>query len=288
MKLSIITINFNNRDGLRKTIESVVNQTWQEFEYIIIDGGSTDGSVEVIKEFADHIDYWISEPDKGIYDAMNKGVSVAKGEYCQFLNSGDALSDANVVKYIVRELEDKAIYFAKTRFTDTLGVIKAPEQITMRTLYTRSLPHPSSYIQRQLLLKFPYDETLRIVSDWKFWIQAIILENCTYGIIDMIAVDFDTNGLSAKHKNIVLTEREVVLKQLLPHRVYIDYFQEINGVNYTDTNYDKLFIEIRKRNYRKIVYTATILLMRFFAIFKKSARFIKDYPLRINGNTNRP
>lgn len=280
-KLSIITINFNNRDGLRKTIESVVNQTWQEFEYIIIDGGSTDGSVEVIKEYADRIDYWVSEPDKGIYHAMNKGVSVAKGEYCQFLNSGDTLSDTNVAKCIVSELDGKAIYFARTRFMDTFETITIPQQITMRTLYTRSLPHPSSYIQRQLLLKFPYDETLRIVSDWKFWIQAIIMENCTYGIIDMIAVDFDTNGISAKHKNIVLTEREVVLKQLLPHRVYIDYFQEINGVNYTDTNYDKLFIEIRKRNYRKVIYFMTVLLMRFLALFKKSAHFIKRYPWQI-------
>ena len=281
MKLSIITINYNNRDGLRKTIESVVNQTWQEFEYIIIDGGSTDGSVEVIKEFADRIDYWVSEPDKGIYNAMNKGVSVAKGEYCQFLNSGDALSDANVVKYIVRELEDKAIYFAKTRFIDTLGVIKAPQQITMRTLYKRSLPHPSSYIQRQLLLKFPYDETLRIVSDWKFWIQAIILENCSYDILDLIAVDFDTNGISAKQKNIALTERDVVLKQLLPHRVYIDYFHEINGINYTDTDYDKLFIEIRKRNYRKPIYTLVVGLLRIMAVFVKSARFVRMYPWKI-------
>lgn len=280
-KLSIITINYNNRDGLRKTIESVVNQTWQDFEYIVIDGGSKDGSVEVIKEFADHIDYWVSESDKGIYNAMNKGVAVAKGEYCQFLNSGDTLSDTNVAKCIVGELEDKAIYFAQTRFTDTLATITAPRQITMRTLYTRSLPHPSSYIQRQLLLKFPYDETLRIVSDWKFWIQAIILDNCSYDILDWIVVDFDTTGISAKQKNIVSIERDVVLKQLLPNRIYIDYYHEINGANYTDTDYDKLFIEIRKRNYRKPIYTFVVGLLRFIALFVKSARFTKNYPLKL-------
>lgn len=280
-KLSIITINYNNRDGLRKTIESVVNQTWQDFEYIVIDGGSKDGSVEVIKEFADHIDYWVSEPDKGIYNAMNKGVAVAKGEYCQFLNSGDTLSDTNVAKCIVGELEDKAIYFAQTRFTDTLATITAPRQITMRTLYTRSLPHPSSYIQRQLLLKFPYDETLRIVSDWKFWIQAIILDNCSYDILDWIVVDFDTTGISAKQKNIVSIERDVVLKQLLPNRIYIDYYHEINGANYTDTDYDKLFVEIRKRNYRKPIYSLVVGLLRFIALFVKSARFTKNYPLKL-------
>ena len=91
MKFSIITINYNNCEGLRRTIESVVNQTCHDFEYIIIDGGSTDGSVDVIKQYADQIDYWVSEPDKGIYNAMNKGVAVAKGEYCLFLNSGDSL-----------------------------------------------------------------------------------------------------------------------------------------------------------------------------------------------------
>jgi glycosyltransferase involved in cell wall biosynthesis len=89
MKLSVITINYNNAIGLRKTIESVVNQTFRDYEYIIIDGGSTDGSVDVIKEYADKIDYWVSEPDKGIYNAMNKGVAAAHGEYTNFLNSGD-------------------------------------------------------------------------------------------------------------------------------------------------------------------------------------------------------
>ena len=87
MKLSIITINYNNCDGLRKTIESVIAQTTRDFEYIVIDGGSTDGSVDVIKEYADYIDYWVSEPDKGIYNAMNKGTRAAHGDFLLFLNS---------------------------------------------------------------------------------------------------------------------------------------------------------------------------------------------------------
>jgi glycosyltransferase involved in cell wall biosynthesis len=89
MKLSIITINYNNAEGLKRTIESVTGQTFRDFEYIVIDGGSTDGSTDVINEYADHISYWVSELDKGIYNAMNKGVAAAHGEYCNFLNSGD-------------------------------------------------------------------------------------------------------------------------------------------------------------------------------------------------------
>lgn len=92
MKISIITINFNNKDGIEKTISSVVAQTYKDIQYIIIDGDSTDGSVEVIKKYHEDIDYWISEPDKGIYDAMNKGILKATGDYVLFLNSGDYLS----------------------------------------------------------------------------------------------------------------------------------------------------------------------------------------------------
>jgi acetyltransferase-like isoleucine patch superfamily enzyme len=107
MKLSIITINRNNAAGLRKTIESVVSQTYTDFEYIIIDGASTDDSVNIIKEYAEATLpcgeglgerlYWVSEPDKGIYNAMNKGILKANGEYCLFLNSGDWLYDNDVL-----------------------------------------------------------------------------------------------------------------------------------------------------------------------------------------------
>ena len=98
MKYSIITVNFNNRDGLRKTIESVIHQTCRDYEYIVIDGGSTDGSVDVLKEYDKNIDYWVSEPDKGIYNAMNKGITQAHGEYLNFMNSGDCFYDKNVLE----------------------------------------------------------------------------------------------------------------------------------------------------------------------------------------------
>ena len=86
MKLSIITVNFNDAEGLERTIKSVISQTFHDYEFIIIDGGSTDGSVDVIKKYEDHIDYWISEKDGGIYQGMNKGLRQASGEYLNFLN----------------------------------------------------------------------------------------------------------------------------------------------------------------------------------------------------------
>ena len=97
MKLSIITINYNNRDGLQKTIESVVSQSFKDFEWIVIDGGSNDGSRELIERYAESISYWVSEPDKGIYNAMNKGIKASNGDYLLFLNSGDSLCDEYVI-----------------------------------------------------------------------------------------------------------------------------------------------------------------------------------------------
>ena len=105
MKFSIITVNYNNKEGLRKTIESVIHQTFNDYEYIIIDGGSTDGSVDIIKEYNDKISYWISEKDKGIYNAMNKGIRVSTGDYLLFLNSGDHLSENNVLEKVFPYLD---------------------------------------------------------------------------------------------------------------------------------------------------------------------------------------
>ncbi|MEP7170167.1 MAG: glycosyltransferase, partial [Bacteroidota bacterium] len=94
---SIITVNLNNAAGLKKTIESVVTQTFNDVEYIIIDGASTDGSKEVIKNYETKISYWVSEKDTGIYNAMNKAIKKAKAEYCLFLNSGDSLTNKKVL-----------------------------------------------------------------------------------------------------------------------------------------------------------------------------------------------
>ena len=100
MKISIITVSYNAAKTIEQTISSVVNQTYQDIEYIIIDGGSTDGTMDIIRKYEDRIAYWISEPDKGIYDAMNKGIDVATGDYVYFLGADDRLVDANIIDKI--------------------------------------------------------------------------------------------------------------------------------------------------------------------------------------------
>ena len=120
MKYSIITVNYNNKEGLRKTIESVIHQTFRDFEFIVIDGGSIDGSVDVLKEYDSQIDFWVSEPDGGIYQGMNKGIKKATGEYLNFMNSGDCFYSSDVLEKVTGYQYDTDFIVGTTHNHDTL------------------------------------------------------------------------------------------------------------------------------------------------------------------------
>lgn len=218
MKLSIITVNLNNAEGLRKTIESVISQTYTDYEYLIIDGGSTDGSVEIINEFADKITYWVSEIDKGIYNAMNKGILKAKGEYCLFLNSGDWFLGEDVVKSVFSNGHSKDLICCKLFRHEKYsgGIIQLPkDKLTFYDFYTSSLSHPSTFIKTKLFHEIGlYDETLQIVADWKFFMEAVIIHRCSYMSLDMELTYCTPGGVSTSNLKVSIKERENVLNKL--------------------------------------------------------------------------
>lgn len=227
MKLSIITVNLNNRDGLKKTIDSVVCQTFKNFEWIIIDGGSTDGSKELIEKYSEHFSYWVSEPDKGIYNAMNKGICVAKGEYVLHLNSGDILYNENSLNNVIsNKLESDIIFFSiiheKPQFT---FIEKSPEQITARYLFYNTLPHSGSSLIRKELFKSVgiYNEQLKIASDWAFYVNAIILNNATVSVRNEILSFYDGSGISAVHTHVYQKEMCDYLNRIIPQKILDDY-----------------------------------------------------------------
>ena len=221
MKLSIITVNYNDADGLERTIKSVISQTFKDYEFIIIDGGSTDDSVAVINEYKHHIDYWVSEPDGGIYPGMNKGLRKAKGDYVNFMNSGDSYHSDTVLGKIFSLNSDADIITGAHAGSPHPNVGQIG--VTMLDLYTGAIDHQASFIRREVALRHPYDETYRIVSDWKFFIEALVFDNCTFLYKDLIVVDVDMNGIS--NTNIMLNkqERESVLRELFPEKVLRDY-----------------------------------------------------------------
>ncbi len=283
MKLSVITINWNDEAGLRKTVESVLGQTARkELEYIVVDGASTDGSAQALKEYGERIDRWVSEPDNGIYNAMNKGVRMATGDYLLFLNSGDTLFNMSVVETMLPELESgedivtgKMLYRGKGRYS------QADDPITLLYLYHGSLPHDASFIRRQLLIDTPYDESLRISSDWKFFVQAIVQQGCSYKIVDHVVSEFDTHGISATNRELCKQEREKVLKELFPSRLLLDYLRFTKGGGYQDTDYDRFFVKLRDYKAKRSVYTLGVFIMRIASVFKKSFRWARSFPLKL-------
>lgn len=225
MKLSIITINLNNKDGLQKTIDSVVSQTFKDFEWIVIDGGSTDGSKELLEQYADHFAYWVSEPDKGIYNAMNKGIKVAKGEYLQFLNSGDWLWEKDVLsKAFSEKADDDILYGSYEMWSEKAGdyeVENPPEKLSLSFLVHHWLGHGASFIRREVIANRLYDERLRIASDWKFFIECA-LNNKSFRHIQVVVVGYGKNGISVVDQEKVLKERSEVQSQMIPQLIRRD------------------------------------------------------------------
>ena len=245
MKLSIVTINYNNTEGLRKTLASVASQTYADIEHIIVDGGSTDGSVEVIREYEQSLASrlsplasrlkWVSEPDKGIYNAMNKGICMATGVYIEILNSGDILFDANVTQRMIERLdqinskreENVGILYGNMIKVNAAGKVVGKSGYTeysLRQFYSSTLNHDCAYIRRDLFEEYGlYDEQLKIVSDWKWYLQAIGLGRVKPEYVDIDVTIFDDGGISETNITLRNAERRKVIEEVLPPAVLWDY-----------------------------------------------------------------
>lgn len=223
-KLSIITVNYNNVKGLVDTIESVVNQTNNDFEYIIIDGGSTDGSVDVIKRYIDEIDYWISEKDNGIYHAMNKGIRAVSCEYCIFMNSGDVFYSNDVIEQVYEKGLSADIVTGITSIV--LNGLKMwwipPLNVDFSFFYTTTLSHQGSFIKASILKENLYDEKYKIASDWKFFLYALIVLKYSYKSINVIISRSDTVGVSS-NLSLANFERQNILENMFPENILMEY-----------------------------------------------------------------
>lgn len=301
MTLSIVTINYNNAEGLRKTLASVSSQTYPHIEHIIVDGGSTDGSVEILGAYPQplpkgrgevsgdkyptqnpaHKVLWISEKDNGIYNAMNKGIRMATGDYIQILNSGDILAAPDVTERmmaalaernekihnqqseqfdnqqlkqldnqqlkqssgdIVSIVENKIVGIVENKVSKDKSVeilygnmikVNSQRQVvgksgyteySLRQFYSSTLNHDCAYIRKDLFEEYGlYDENLKIVSDWKWYLQAIGLGRVRPEYVDIDVTIFDDGGISETNLELRNKERRQVLEELLPPAVLWDY-----------------------------------------------------------------
>lgn len=213
--LSIITINLNNIIGLQKTLESVVAQTWVEYEHIVVDGGSLDRSIELLQGFNYPLLTFVSEPDRGIYHAMNKGIEMAKGNYLLFLNSGDYLHNGDVLQRCIEQMDTNSdIVYGDIYIRQNNGSLlqtNYPVELSFRYFYNgNSLPHPASIIRKTLFSRVgKYNENYQIVSDWEFWLKAIFVARASYSKVPLVITVFNSDGISSqqKSKKIIFQER---------------------------------------------------------------------------------
>ncbi len=221
-KISIITINYNDAVGLEKTVQSVVNQSCKDFEYIVIDGGSTDGSKDVIEKYKNQITYWISEKDSGIYNAMNKGIVKATGEYLLFINSGDILHNDLVVEKLYLKIDLNYTFISGSLLfldeNNKTHLKEHPEVLTLKYMMSRTLSHPSTLIKKEAFNKYGlYNENNKIISDWEFFFKSIALNGESYKKIDLIISQFNLDGISSKQKDLGCLEIKNSLTNLLPY-----------------------------------------------------------------------
>ena len=239
--LSVITINLNNAIGLRKTIESVLSQKFLNFEFIVIDGASTDGSKELLSGYCDRLSFYVSEKDTGIYNAMNKGINAAKGEYLQFLNSGDALANENILEYIFGSINDTNgffdFYYTDVINQQTKNIQNYPQKLTFKHFFELTINHQATFFKRDLFQKFGnYSEEYRIVSDWEFYMKILFLHNATYLHLSKPSIFFDfSNGISTSSVfiQIMNEERQNVLKKYFAN--IIDDYNYLKTIETSNT-----------------------------------------------------
>ena len=231
--ISIITINRNNAEGLARTLTSTAAQFFSDFEHIVVDGASTDGSVECIRRFETGVTRWVSEPDRGIYNAMNKAIAMASGKYLVFLNSGDHFLNPNSLTLAAAQLQNFDLhYFALEIHTPRLNNVDnvltyiCPERLSFSFLGRSSLPHPATFIKADLFQRYgKYDESLRICADWKAFLLWVCKYNCTYKAHKMVLSVFYADGVSSLSSAaaLIAQERREVISTEFP--AFVDDLQ---------------------------------------------------------------
>jgi glycosyltransferase involved in cell wall biosynthesis len=267
-KISIITVNYNNKAGLEATIKSVINQTWQDFEFLVIDGASTDGITAVADKYQQKLSYYLSEPDFGVYNAMNKGIKKANGDYLLFLNSGDVLTAPNTLEKVQQHLNGGlGIYYGDALYLELSGEVKRtyPEKLSFSFFLEHNLSHQATFIRKKLFDEvFLYNEHYKIVSDWEFFIYAICKMNISYQHLDQVICKYDVSGISsvvANHK-IMHEEREQTISKYFP--LFIDDYKDIK------TQKSKRFKQFLHIKNSKFGYKILKALMSILVLFTKN------------------
>lgn len=227
MKISVVTVCFNAADLIEDTIKSVVEQTYPEVEYIVIDGKSTDSTTDIIRKYSDRISYWISEKDNGIYDAMNKGIKAATGDYIIFMNAGDRFAGNSVIEKTVPLLGEETVVSGNWHRCYSNGVVKSASPKALRAFKVEMpICHQATFVKLPYHKQHPFDTSLKLSADYSFFYNAWRSHE-SFSYIDEVIVDFlEAQGASSENIRTSVIEREKAWtgeKNLILRRLNLRY-----------------------------------------------------------------
>jgi glycosyltransferase involved in cell wall biosynthesis len=264
-KLSIITINYNNKKGLEKTLESVFNQVFKEFEFVVIDGGSTDGSKELLLEYKDKITYWVSEKDNGVFHAMNKGIKVATGDFVIFMNGGDTFYSETTLSEVVPELNYQFDVYYGNNYKESANSKRLktyPEKLNFSFFYTSSINHQSTFIRKSLFEEhFYYNEEYKIASDWEFFTYIICYKNVPYKYLKKTISVYDFNGISSKPEFADVFQKEKLQSIQKYFPAFVNDYKDVNELN------SKRFLQFQFIKKHKIAWRILKIFLSLILLF---------------------
>lgn len=273
--LSVITVNKNNCIGLRDTLKSIFRQNYSNCETIVIDGASNDSSIETIKTYSAQITLWVSEPDQGIYHAMNKGIQKATGDYLLFLNSGDWLASPTVLEDIFKDKQVADIICGDIYFYDNdkqkvKWLVKAPDTISAKTLFYGYIPHQACLIKRKLFDKVGlYRQDLKIASDWAFFLDAFLLHGASYSHYPGVISYFSTNGISCRPGTNHLPRQEQILVLKEKYPLFMPDYEQMEQLELANDKW------LASREYRAFKIIKRIGILDITVFFVRIGNFVK-------------
>lgn len=231
MKISIVTINYNNLSGLKKTRESIISQTYRDYEWIVIDGGSSDGAKEFLQEHTDEMSYWCCEKDKGVYNALNKGTQHVTGDYIICMNSGDFFYDEYVLEHVCGEkLTADVVYGDWVQLYEDghTNNLYGPKTFSLHFICKWNLSHQAIFARADIMKNSPYDERYDVIADWAKWVE-LTLKKCTFQYVPYNICYFAMGGLSCTSDRI---EEEVkMLRETEMSPAVIETMHYIDDLN---------------------------------------------------------
>ena len=253
--VSVITINYHNLEGLKRTRASVIEQTFASMEWIVIDGGSGDEERTFIEQHQSEMAYWCSEPDGGVYHAMNKGILKVQGEYCIFMNSGDMFYDSHVLENVFKESPSADVLYGDWSQSYPDGNTKmmyAPKVFSMHFICTENICHQAMFIRSEVMKASPYDERYLLYADWAKWIE-LALQGCRFQYVPWTICHYEMNGMSQKQTEQLQQELKKIQDEAIPPAMKetLSFFTKNRGVATLSREVERL--SNKKRRYKRML-----------------------------------